>query len=268
MPGLRVLLLYLLSAPALQAAVTLDLSFVDQSSTQYQRFRDFVDSGLSGTLPYGYNATDAAFVARIEGPAQAAPYCARAVELVEAQVADAEALIAMGQRPAISGDSYLDVGGMIEELALSYDWCASATTPAQRTRWAAYAEQAIYNVWHPELAVWGAVSHPWSGWSINDPGNNYHYSFLLATMAWAMASDRSAWRNFLETEKLPALQAYYADLAGGGSREDTGYGTSHMRLFYLYRLWRDGLGSDLSNQNSHLTDTIDYWIHATTPSLT
>jgi hypothetical protein len=36
----------------------------------------------------------------------------------------------------------------------------------------------------------------------------------------------------------------------------------------LYRLWRDGLGSDLSNQNSHLTDTIDYWIHATTPSLT
>jgi hypothetical protein len=67
--------------------------------------------------------------------------------------------------------------------------------------------------------------------------------------------------------KLPILEAYFAALTGGGSEEGTGYGTSHMRLFPLYRLWRDATGVDIGNANAHMSDTISYWAHATVPTL-
>src|SRR3546814_8174420 len=117
--------------------------------------------------------------------------------------------------------------------------------------------------WHPSDATWGGRSFPWSGWSTSNPGNNYYYSFVEATMYWALASGNSTWMNLLRNDKLPALQAYFAKLPGGGSLEGTGYGTSHMRLFSLYQTWRDATGVDLGNANSHATDSIHYWIHAT-----
>jgi hypothetical protein len=137
---------------------------------------------------------------------------------------------------------------------------------SQRTRWAAYANQTLYNVWHPQQAQWGGRSAPWSGWGTDDPANNYYYSFLRATMYWALASGSSTWTSYLQTQKLPPLENYFAMLIGGGSEEGTGYGTSHHKLFELYRVWRDSMGVDLANANSHLTDTISYWLHATVPT--
>src|SRR3546814_8232232 len=73
--------------------------------------------------------------------------------------------------------------------------------------------------------------------------------------------------NLLRNDKLPARQAYFAKLPGGGSLEGTGYGTSHMRLFSLYQTSRDATGVGLGNANSHATDSIHYWNHATVPRL-
>src|SRR3546814_9849706 len=53
----------------------------------------------------------------------------------------------------------------------------------------------------------------------------------------------------------------------GSSDLGTRYGTSHIRLFWLYQTWRDATGVDLGNANSHATDSIHYWIHATVPTL-
>jgi hypothetical protein len=156
---------------------------------------------------------------------------------------------------------------MIRDLALAYDWCAAATTPQQRTRWEAYAEQTVWNIWNYQQATWGGRPYPWSGWSVDDPGNNYHYSFLQATMYWALARNNTGWLDFLSTQKLPALVAHFQALPGGGSREGTGYGLSHMNLFEIYRLWRDSTGQDLAAQSTHAADSIDYWIHATMSSL-
>src|SRR3546814_18564817 len=78
---------------------------------------------------------------------------------------------------------------MIADLSLTLHVCGARVTSAQRTRWSAYAEQAIWNVWHPSDATWGGRSFPWSGWSTSNPGNNYYYSFVEATMYWALASD-------------------------------------------------------------------------------
>lgn len=250
--------------PRAQAAIGLNLSYVNTGSTQYQRFAAYVDDGLTPPRPYGFSGTDAAYRYRIAGGAQ---YCQLAVTIAEEQVLAAEAAIAGGGRPDVAGDSYLESGPMIRDVALAYDWCAAFTTAQQRTRWESYAEQTVWNIWNPQQATWGGRPYPWSGWSINDPGNNYHYSFLTATMYWALARNSATWLNFLQTQKLPPLVAYFQQLPGGGSREGTGYGLALNALFEIYRLWRDSTGEDLAAQSTHAADTVDYWIHATMPSL-
>lgn len=256
--------LFLAAMPVARAKVKLDLSYVDRHSAEYRRFRDFVDRAVAGDPGYGFSATDAAYMYRLTGER---PYGALAVKMVDAQVRDAEAAIAAGHAPPVAGDSYLEVGPMLRDLALAYDWCGDLATPAMKARWKAYADQAVANVWHPYAAHWGSRWMPGNGWAIDDPGNNYFYSFLQATMYWALASDNAALKAYLQDDRLPLLTGYLARLPKGGSREGTSYGASLRTLFGLYRLWRDATGVDLANANSHLTDTIHYWVHATVPTL-
>ncbi len=252
-------------APALkQPGIKLDLSYVDQKSSAYRRFKSWVDAAVAGEPGYAFSASDAAILYRLN-PKPA--YCRLAVEMVEQQVADAEKLIASGSRPDISGDSYLYVGPGIADLALTMDTCGKDLVDGQRERWSRYAERTVWNVWNHESARWGDHAFAWSGWATDNPGNNYFYSFVEATMYWALASGSQKWMALLRDEKLPMLQAYFARLPGGGSLEGTGYGASHMSLFALYRLWRDATGEDLANANSHANDSIGYWAHATVPTM-
>jgi hypothetical protein len=251
------------SAGTARGALTIDLSYAP-GSPGYGRFIAWVDQAVEGNPGYAFSATDAVTAYKLTGQAQ---YANLAIAMVEDQVGDAEAAMVLHQRPEVAGDSYLYVGPMIRDVALVYDWCNPLLSASQKTRWAAYADQAIFNVWNPSQASWGGTSFPWSGWSVNNPGNNYHYSFLQATMYWAFAANRTSWITFLETQKLPALVAYFQGLLGGGSLEGTGYGVSLGRLFELYRIWRDCRGVDLADDSTHLADSIDYWIHATVPTL-
>ena len=251
-------------ASAATSLLKVDLAHVDKKSATYSRFRGWVDSAADGEPGYAFNAGDAALMFRFSSNQK---YCDLAVRMVESQVTDAEASIASGGRPAISGDSYLEVGPMIADLALTLDSCAASVAPTQRQRWGAYAEQAVWNVWHHNDAKWGGRPHQWTGWSTDNPGNNYYYSFLEATMYWALVSGNQAWIDDLKQRRLPPLQEYFSKLAGGGSSEGTGYGTAHMRLFSLYRLWRDSTGQDLTKNSTHARDSIFYWVNATVPTL-
>lgn len=240
-----------------------DVTAVDRNSTAYTRFRTWVDNAVNGSPGYDFHAADAAIMFLITRDTR---YCTTGVALVEAQVSAAESAIAGGRNPAVAGDSYLEVGPMIADLAYVYQACNAQMTASQRQRWAAYAEQAIWNVWNYQSARWGTRSAPWSGWSVTNPGNNYHYSFIEATMTWALASGSRTWFDFLTANKLPAMQAYYATVPGGGSLEGTGYGTAQKRLFDLYGLWRYSTAQDLSLTNTHARNTVQYWVHATVPT--
>jgi hypothetical protein len=237
---------------------------VNQASTAYQLFKASADSAVNGNPPYAYSATDSVIMYAITGQAQ---YINDGINRVEQQVAAAETAIASGSAPGIAGDSYLEVGPDIEPLALAYDYGYDRLSDSQRQRWESYAQQAIYNVWNPNQASWGGVPRTWSGWSINDPGNNYHYSFLKATMLWALATKNTEWFNFLQTQKFGPLVDYFYDLPGGGSREGTGYGAALRNLFDDYVYWKASTGEDLAALSTHARDTIDYWIHATVPAL-
>jgi len=254
------------------AQIVIDLSHVTVDAPARARFLAWVDQAVAGSPGYNFSATDAAFAYRLT-PTPA--YCQLAVARVEAQVAAAEALIANAQRPAVSANQYLYSGEMIRDLALAYDWCPTYSSVAQRARWAAYADQTVWNIWNHALASWGGHAHPWPGWSVTDPGNNYYYSFLEATILWSLAnpaatcnaSHSQTCRSFLELVKLPPLDLYFSALPGGGSSEGTAYGLSHARLFELYRIWRDSTGINLAALNPHLDESIDWWIHATVPGL-
>jgi hypothetical protein len=75
------------------------------------------------------------------------------------------------------------------------------------------------------------------------------------------------WINFLQTQKFPPLLDYFAALPGGGTREGTGYGTAIGSLFQNYLYWKSSTGEDLANITAHPRETIDYWVHATVPTL-
>ena len=238
--------------------------YTNLNSAAYTRFKAWVDAAVSGSPGYAFAASEAAMMYQLSPETK---YCTLAVNMVERQVAEAEAAIAAGSNPEVAGDSYLEVGPMISDLSMTLVTCSAFISGAQRTRWSAYAEQSVWNIWNYGSARWGSRSAPWTGWSVDNPGNNYHYSFLEATMYWALATNNPTWMAELRNRRLPALQAYFARLPGGGSSEGTGYGTAQMRLFSLYHLWRDATGSDLANANTHATDSIYYWINATVPTM-
>ncbi|NUM81046.1 hypothetical protein HUU42_09585 [bacterium] len=241
-----------------------DYELVDRSSAAYVRFKSWVDNAVAGSAGYGYSAGDSLIMYHLSGDLK---YLTHAIEMVDKHVATAEKAIGDKKRPPITDDSYLEVGPYIEDLALVYDYGFEHLTKAQRSRWSAYAEQAVWNIWNYNDAEWGGRSFPWSGWSVNNPGNNYHYSFLKATMNWALSSQNEEWKSFLKTEKFPPLVDYYKKLPGGGSREGTGYGTALQNLFENYRIWKASTDEDLANMNTHSRNSIDYWIHATVPTL-
>jgi len=249
------------STPA-PVELLLNLNYVDEESAKFDSFIAFVDTALNGPDPYAFSAKDAAVAFLITGDQN---YAQLAIDTVDAQVIAAEALIASDLAPAIAGDSYLEAGPLISDLAMTYEWCNPS--PAQRTRWEAYADQTIFNIWNHTIAEWGGNSFPWTGWSVTDPGNNYYYSFCMATMTWGLAANRPSMLSILTTDKFPALVTYLNGLPGGGSREGTGYGLAHKGMFELYQIWLDSNQGNLALETTHLTNSIKFWIHATMPTL-
>src|SRR5262249_53589936 len=132
--------------------------------------------------------------------------------------------------PDVASDDYLQIGDDIGDLAITYDWCSDAITGDQQKAWLAYGQQAVFNVWNPDQAEWGGKPAKWDGWAIDDPADNYYYSFLRATMLFGLAAhgdlaDADQWlTQFHDTKLMGELVPMFdSDLVGGGSREGTGY---------------------------------------------
>jgi hypothetical protein len=212
-----------------------------------------------------------ALVAQLRGDSS---YCDFAVGGVEWFVAAEEARIAAGSTPMVAGDSYLEVGVIVGDVAMVLDWCHDRTTAPQRARWLAYADQAVWNVWNPDDAQWGGRSRPWTGWSIDNPSNNYYYSFLRATMLLGIAgmgelARAETWLHHFRVNKIGGqlVPTFEQDLQGGGSREGTGYGTAMMRLWEIYDLWHGTTGEDLAALTGHTRASLLQFVHYVLPTL-
>lgn len=241
------------------------------SSTAGARFKAKVDQWVAGADIWGFQSWSSALLGQLTGNAG---YCTKSIAVVEAQVVAAEALIAANQAPEVAHDSYLYVGEMIGDLALVYDWCFDATTSAQRTRWINYANNAVANVWNPTGATWGSATIPWSGWSVNNPSNNYYYSFLRATMLLGLATKgenpkADEWITKFHDDKVigQLVPTFNTDLVGGGSREGTGYGVAMRNLFEIYDWWYASTGEKLHTKTNHTRYSLISFMHQTVPTL-
>ncbi|MDB4953253.1 MAG: Fibronectin type domain protein [Myxococcales bacterium] len=235
------------------------------------RFKGVVDSWLDGGDIWGFQIWNAALMGQLTGDPK---YCTKSIANVDAQVSAAEAAIASGGQPVVAGDSYLEIGAMIGDLALTYDWCFNTVTAAQKTRWLAYANQAVWNVWHPGEAKWGSHTNPWTGWATNDPSDNYYYSFTRATMLLGLAAkgedaQADGWiTQFRDTKILGQLvPTFNADLVGGGSREGTGYGVAMNSLWKLYDFWKATTGEKLAAKTPHTRASMLSFMHQMVPTL-
>lgn len=247
------------------------LAALESDTPAAARFKEIVDSEMAGTEHYEFQPWFAALLGELTDEAQ---YCEYAIAGTDAVVAAEEALIADGQRAAVAGDSYLYVGDTVGNLALVYDWCFDSLNDDQRQRWLAYANQAVWNVWHPAEASWGGVVYDWSGWSIDNPSNNYYYSFLQATLYLGLAAydehpDAAGWVTMFRETKIAGqlVPQFAADLAGGGSREGTGYGVAMARLFRLYDFWETSTGESIKDLTGHTRASLLHILHTTAPTL-
>jgi hypothetical protein len=236
-----------------------------------KRFQSMVDDQLNGGDVYDFENWNAALLGQLTGDAK---YCTYAVKSVDAEVTAAGSAIAGGNTPDVADDDYLDVGDDIGDLALVYDWCYDTISSDQRQSWLAYANQAVTNIWNPNSATWGGSGASWDGWAIDDPDDNYYYSFLRATMLLGLAAhDEYAgidqWITEFHDTKLTGelVPNFDMNLVGGGSREGTGYGVALRELFELYDLWGSSTGENISTMTPHTRASMLDFIHQVLPTL-
>jgi hypothetical protein len=245
------------------------------------RFKQVVDLKVGGTDLYSMEPWHAALMGQITGTPS---YCTWAVDRTNAFVTSEEDKIAaisaapaggaLPPSPDAAYDSYLEVGPLIGNMALVYDWCRASMTDAQRTRWKNYGNQAVWNVWNHTQATWGNKTIPWTGWSVNNPVNNYYYSFLEATMLLGLATHgentmADQWLTQFRTTKLEnqLFPTFNQDLAGGGSREGTGYGVAMKNLWRLYDWWERSTGQRVADRTPQTLASIPWMMHAIVPTL-
>jgi hypothetical protein len=234
-------------------------------------FKNMVSQQMAGQNEYGFQGYFAAYLYLLTGDARYATY---AVSFMDAKVAAEEQLISQNMEANVAFDSYLLIGEQIGDLALVYDWCFDHLTDAQKRRWLAYANQAVWNVWNPTKAKWGNTTYSWSGWSIDNPGNNYFSSFLEATQLLGLAAQgddpmADQWLDQYRNAKVrdELVPTFNMDLQGGGSREGTGYGIEMRRIFKQYDFWQQTTGERIAELTPH-TEASFFWIvHATVPTL-
>jgi hypothetical protein len=235
------------------------------------RFKTTVDRWIAGEDVYNFFSWNAALLGQLTGDAR---YCAAAIKDVDRQVDDATGAVHGGQTPVVAHDQYLDVGNLIGNLALVYDWCAGSLPAERRGAWLAYADQAVFNVWNPSDAKWGTIKADWPGFAIDDPSDNYYYSFLRATMLLGLAAHDEAalakgWLTQFHDTKLvnQLVPAFNSQLVGGCSREGTGYGVAQRDVFELYDIWQASTGERIADLTPHTRASLRTFIHQIVPTL-
>jgi hypothetical protein len=228
------------SQPPPPGGLNLDLSFINTASPEYANFigRANRDDADAEVLVWAYLKTGMA------------SYCTRAVALADDLMTN--------NADAIADDSYLYVDGYLVGPSLAYAKCPSVTS-AQRARWKAVMDMTMVN-------LWGGIG--WSGWALDQWANNYHYSFMGASIYWALASGEASLLADVRNTRIPFVMNGLATIpAGGGSLEGTGYGYAFKRMERGMLAWRDSGQGDLANANAYTGNNVRYWTHALVPTM-
>lgn len=169
------------------------------------------------------------------------------------------------------GDSYLHIHKYVKNVAMVYDVLYDQLSTSQRTAYANYMNQVMTELWNPSDNPY----NEWNGWATNNPGNNYYYSFLLATAFAGLALyndnpsppslpyDGTTYNDiyeFLEAkmtgQMVPFLQSYGK---GGGWHEGVNYRQgSWNHMYEMFLVLRNAGGPDYFQDISFPRETVYY----------
>ena len=255
--------------PPTGVVAILGLSYLDWltvSDQEYIDFKAYVDAEIAGANYYGYEDYHSVLMYYMTDDPQ---YINFAITGADAWVASEEARGASNIQPVFAGDGYLQAERFAWNVSFVYFYGYDLLTTTQRSRFESYLDQGVYNLWNRTDASWYGFEYPSGseGWGTNDPGNNYFYHHINTTIAWAYGGNRTQWIDFLNTVKIPQLQAFNTSLPGGGNREGTGYGKTLRELWKFYIQYQANTGIDIAGQDAHCLDSLRFWLHSTVPTL-
>ncbi len=196
-------------------------------------------------------------------------YAQRALALVDAQIANGMDDERYNQ--------FLYICYQMQDAACVYDWCYHLLTANQRNTWRNYMNQVLTELWNNNDNPY----YTWAGWAVDDPGNNYHYSFLLATalIGVALYNDNPSpptlpfggtnYKDILAflTAKLgPVTEWCNTWGQGGGWHEGDGYGKlSKRHMMDVFMVLRNAGIADYFYNLAFSREALYYQVYAYQP---
>jgi hypothetical protein len=232
-------------------------------SDDWTRFYSWINSSSPTYPPRGGDYLLAYYAT------QNSSYAQDAISLADETIADMK---------SERGDSYLKVHRHVKNVAMVYDLLYDQLSPSQRTAYTNYMNQVMTELWNP----FDNPYNEWSGWSINNPGNNYYYAFMMATAFAALALyndnpsppslpyDGTTYNDiyeFLEAkltgQMVPYLQTYGK---GGGWHEGVNYRLgSLMHMYEMFMVLRNAGGPDYFQDISYPRENLYYNLYIIQP---
>jgi hypothetical protein len=196
-------------------------------------------------------------------------YAQRAISDADATIAD------MSEERS---DSFLYVYKYVKSVAMVYDILYDQLSSSKRTAYINYMNQVMTELWNHDNNPY----YTWTGWGTNMPGNNYYYSFMLATACAGLALynenpsppslpfDGTTYNDIYEffqakvnDQMIPQLNSYGE---GGGWHEGVNYRLgSYMHMFEMFKLLRDAGGPDLFRDINFARQSLYYQLYILQP---
>ncbi|MFZ0869464.1 MAG: hypothetical protein WAM90_01935, partial [Rhodanobacter sp.] len=263
------------------------------NSAQWQTLKATCDSFIGGTVQYPTGSTypnlpnvgqgyegDAYLpallaegmcyqVLKVSNPTAAAPYGAKAVDILMKMSTPVTSSGNLGEDPCTDDGYVMRFYGV--GYGLGYDWVYELLTPAQRTQ--------VYTTANAWITAWEAPNGC-ADFEYANPQSNYFAGYFHAKAAIALAtydenpSAPAEWTDWLTNQFGARVQPYYAQhLTGGGWPEGfANYAPlSIVNMSLPAREVMTATGQDLVHataQYSYPLDSANYAMHFTWPSLT
>ena len=195
------------------------------------------------------------------------------------------------QRQVTLHSRFLYVREALRDIALTFDWIYDELSDARKQSYMDYMNLLMYLVWNDDEV--SQSIYDVGGHGTKDPGNNFHWTFILATTYAGLAMYGEHPGNFTHEGttypfKLPdfaersfdnMIDFVYGKLdfkaipnwlttygKGGGWHEGTQYGPSSKRhMFEAFMALRDAGGRDYFSLIEFPRESIYFHIYATQP---
>lgn len=237
-------------------------------TNDWKIFINWISPYVTSGSTYGMQAWHFALVYMVT---KDTAYAQRAISLVDKEIANG-----MTEERF---DSYLRTREYVGDAALVYDWLNSLLSPSQKDTYVKYMNQILTEIWNP----FDNPYNTWSGWAINDPGNNYYYNFLLTTGYAGLATYNEnpnppslPFRNKTYTDILEFLYAKinlqavpeWLDTRGkeGGWHEGENYGlVSKWHMFDLFSILKNAGGVNYFSTLNFPKESLYYQLYTIQP---